>query len=56
MNRQMQAHIGLLYFVTKIENVYFDSFGAEHVPGEITEFVWNKNIQVTFFEYKQTIQ
>ena len=31
-------------FCNKIENVYFDSFGAEHVPGEIKEFVWNKNI------------
>ena len=38
MNMQMQAHIGLLYFVTS-EIVYFNSFGAEHVPEEIKEFV-----------------
>ena len=23
---------------------YFESFGVEHVPEEIIEFIWNKNI------------
>ena len=36
--------------------VYFDSFDAEHIPEEIKEFIGNKNIKLTFFEYKQTIQ
>ena len=37
---QMQAHIGLLYFVKKKnEIVYFDSFGVEHFSEEIKEFV-----------------
>ena len=31
-------------FCNKNEIVYFDSFGVEHVPGEIKEFVGNKNI------------
>ena len=38
---QMQAHIGLLYF-NRIEIVFLDSFGVEHVPEEIKEFIGNK--------------
>ena len=49
---QMLVHIGLLYFVKKTEIVDFDSFGVEHLPEEIKEFIWNKK----FFEYYQTIQ
>ena len=37
-------------FCNKSEMFYFDSFGVEHVPGEIKEFIGNKK------EYKQTIQ
>ena len=29
--------------------VYFDSFGVEHVPKEIKEFVGNKNIKANIF-------
>ena len=36
---QMQIHIGLLYFVKKYEIVYFNSFGVEHIPEEIKEFI-----------------
>ena len=32
-------------FYNKNEIVYFDSFGVEHVPKEIKEFVKNKNIK-----------
>ena len=42
-------------FCRRSEIVYFDSFGVEHVPEEIKEFIGNKNIKVTFFEYNQTI-
>ena len=42
-------------FCNRNETVYFDSFGVEHIPEEIKEFIGNKNIE-TFFEYKQTIQ
>ena len=31
------------------EIVYFDSFGVEHVPKEIKEFVGNKNIKANIF-------
>ena len=58
---QMQVHIGLLYFVKKKnEIIYFDSFGVEYIPEEIKEFIKkfprNKNIKLTFFEYKKIIQ
>ena len=43
-------------FCKKNEIVYFDNFGVEHIPEEIKEFIGNKNIKQTFFEYKQIIQ
>ena len=36
-------------FYNKNEIVYVDSFGVEHVPEEIKEFVWNKNIIANTF-------
>ena len=36
-------------FCNKSEIVYFDSFGVEHVPEEINEFVRNKNIIANIF-------
>ena len=36
-------------FCNKSEIVYFDSFGAEHVPEEIKEFIRNKNIKPNIF-------
>ena len=36
-------------FCKKTENVYFDSFGVEHAPEEIKEFIENKNIKATIF-------
>ena len=47
---QMQAHIGLLYFTKKNEIVYLDSFGVEHIPEEIKEFIKNKNIKTNIFQ------
>ena len=29
--------------------MYFDSFGVEHIPEEIKEFVGNKNIKANIF-------
>ena len=31
------------------EIVYFDSFGVEHIPGEIKEFIGSKNIKANIF-------
>ena len=36
-------------FFTKIEVIYFDSFGAEHVPKEIEKFIEHKNIKTNIF-------
>ena len=44
------VHIGLLYFVKKNEIVYFDSFGIEHIPEEIKEFIGNKNKKANIFQ------
>ena len=43
------VHIGLLYFVKKEENVYFDSFGVEHIPEEINKFIGNRNIKANIY-------
>ena len=36
-------------FCKKNEIVYFDSFVVEHIPGEIKEFIGNKNIKANIF-------
>ena len=46
---QILVHIGLLYFVKKNEIIYFDSFGVEHIPEEIKQFIGNKNIKANIF-------
>ena len=39
---------------------YFDSFGLEHIPKEITKFIGNKNLETNWkqisTEYKHMIQ
>ena len=36
-------------FCKKNEIIYFDSFGVEHIPEEIKEFIGNKNIKANIF-------
>ena len=36
-------------FCNRIEIVYFDSFGVEHIPKEIKEFIGNRNIKANIF-------
>ena len=36
-------------FCNRSKIVYFDSFGVEHVPEEIKEFVRNKNLKANIF-------
>ena len=36
-------------FCSRNETVYFDSFGVEHIPEEIKEFIGNKNIKANIF-------
>ena len=39
----------ILVFCKKNEIIYFDSFGVEHIPEEIKEFIGNKNIKANIF-------
>ena len=36
-------------FCNRNEIVYFDSFGVEHIPEEIKEFIGNKNIKANIY-------
>ena len=59
INLDEYADVGthwIALFCNRNEIVYFNSFGVEHVPEEIKEFIGNKNIKSNIFEYKQTIQ
>ena len=52
INLDEYADIGthwIALFCNRSEIVYFDSFGVEHVPEEIKEFVGNKNIKANIF-------
>ena len=40
-------------FCNRSEIVYFDSFGVEHVPEEIKEFIENKNIKANVFRVQE---
>ena len=52
INLDEHADVGthwIALFCNKNEIVYFDSFGVEHIPEEIKEFVGNKNIKANIF-------
>ena len=52
INLDEYADVGthwIALFCNRNEIVYFDSFGAEHVPEKIKKFVGNKNIKANIF-------
>ena len=52
LNLDEYADVGphwIALFCNKSEIVYFNSFGVEHVPEEIKEFIGNKNIKANIF-------
>ena len=52
INLDEYADVGthwIALFCKKNEIVYFDSFGVEYIPEEITEFIRNKNIKANIF-------
>ena len=53
INLDEYADVGthwIALFCKKSEIVYFDSFGIEHIPEEIIEFIGNKNIKANVFQ------
>ena len=53
INLDEYADVGTYWialFCNRNEIVYFDSFGVEHVPEEIKEFIGNKNIKANIFQ------
>ena len=52
INLDENAELGthwIASFFNRNEIVYFDSFGVEHVPEEIKEYLGNKNIKANIF-------
>ena len=52
INLDEYADVGthwIALFCNRNEIVYFDSFGVEHVPKDIKEFIGNKNIKGNIF-------
>ena len=52
INLDEYADVGthwIALFCNGNEIVYFDSFGVEHIPDEIEEFIGNKNIKAKIF-------
>ena len=39
----------IVLFCKRSETAYFDSFGVEHVPEEIKDFIRNENIKANIF-------
>ena len=52
INLDEYADVGthwIALFCNRNEIVYFDSFGVEHIPEEIKEFIGNKNIKANIY-------
>ena len=52
INLDEYADVGthwIALFCNRNEIAYFDSFGVEHIPEKIKEFIGNKNIKANFF-------
>ena len=58
INLDEYADVGthwIALFCKKNEIVYFDSFGVEHVPEEIKEFIRNKNVKANIFRVQVNV-
>ena len=52
INLDEYADVGTHWIALYVKNndvIYFDSFGVEHVPKEITKFIGNKDIKTNIF-------
>ena len=55
INLDEYAEVGthwISLFCKRFETVYFDSFGVEHGPEQIKEFIKNKNIKANIFRVR----
>ena len=58
LNLDEYADVGthwIALFCRRSEVVYFDSFGGEHVPEGIKEFIGDKNIKANIFQSNNSI-
>ena len=56
INLDKYADVGthwIALFCNRNEIVYFDSFGVEHVPEEIKEFIGNQNLIANIFRVQE---
>ena len=56
INLDEYADVGtqwIALFCNRNENFYFDSFGVEHIPEELKEFIKNKNIKGNIFRVQE---
>ena len=56
INLDEYADVGthwIALFCNRNEIVYFDSFGVEHIPEEIKEFIRNKNIKASILRVQE---
>ena len=56
INLDEYADVGthwIVLFCKKNKIVYFDSFGVEHIPEEIKEFIKNKNVKANIFRLQE---
>ena len=59
INLDEHSDIGTHWVALCVKNndiIYFDSFGVEHIPKEITKFIENRNIKTNILGYKHMIQ
>ena len=55
INQDEYSDIGTHWVALWVNNnnvTYFDSFGVEHIPNEITKFIENRNIKANIFRIK----
>ena len=59
LNLDEYSDMGTYWIVLYLNDktvIYLNSFGVEHIPKEIKNFINNKNIISSFLEYKHMIQ
>ena len=53
MIKKVMKHIGFHYLLTKIQLLYFDSFGIEYIPQEILNKIKDKYVAQNLFRIQE---